>query len=169
MKKIIAILLCIFWTNSVFSQHKIDEFTGDTLAHTKYSMLFAKGKGAAYVAVRSVNSTVILHMALMFPDRTFVTIERGDKLMLKLENGNILTLKAAETKISRRGGAQHGKLSGSNAEGLNVGYYVPDEEKESLKNAAIEKIRVYTSSGYIDYDIPKRNAWLIAKLIASVD
>lgn len=165
MKKVLLIIVLFIGVNS-FAQklevNKTDEFTGDILKKTSWENLATSGF-FTYFNVSNVNGDYFLNLKVMIEGKVF-SIEKDGELMLKLTNGEIITLKNTEHTITCIGCGAKGVV-GSADEGISVSYTLSKEDAEILNNATIESLRIYTSIGFRDSKLKEKNSNKIQKAI----
>ena len=171
--KIIIIIWMLFASLNSFAQkldeNKIDSFTKDTVKRTSWENLISKSftsnKGNAYFRISKINQHYFFEFKYFDLSGSVFSISENDKLMLKLENDSIYTLKNLKYTITERGAGAIG-LYGSAVIGINASYInLDDIGFKTLMGKKVIQIRFYTSLGYLEYDIQSKNA---EKLINAV-
>ncbi len=156
MKKITLMLLLIIAAATAYSQkvvrNETDEFTGNKVIETDYFMWYWTGSINVYLKGRKVDDRYLINLA---PTVKFSIFE-GNELMFKLKNGSVITITALNSAVSIRGGLEHGKLQGSNVQGVNVQYELTAEQYKALLENEIDKIRIYGSGKYHDDNINQK-------------
>jgi hypothetical protein len=167
MKSIFTLFLFLFFGN-IYSQsikeNKIDEFTKIKTIATDWEVLnreFSCGC-ASFHRFKRINNTNYFEFKYM--DSKVLSVMKGDVFMFKLNNDSIVSLKSAESIVGCRGCGAIG-LSGSEAYGIKVSYYISEEDFEKLKNNTITKIRFYTTSGYINLDVKEKKALIFVEAL----
>jgi hypothetical protein len=163
---ILAILFCI--TAKSFGQkleeNKVDDFTKSSVKRTSWESFYSSlGSGNAHFRFSLVGDSETFDFRLM-RDKVF-SIDKDMQIMLKLDNGDIVTLNNLEYTITCNGCGAVG-FAGSQAEGIDVRYPIDKEQVAKLKAGKVVKVRVYTGDGYIDQDIKDKNA---AKITAALN
>lgn len=162
---IITFLLC---NSAVYSQglksDYVDEFTGDHVRTTTWSRLYMKSGLTAplnvYYKFSNVSDDKALVLKFMMVNNVF-SIEENAELLIKLENGKVLTLNNLRYTISTAGG---GAVSyfGSKAQGLTAIYLLDDDDIRTLSSNIISKIRFHytyiSSPRAMDISIKKKKA-----------
>jgi hypothetical protein len=163
MKQIILLLIIFlnFYSINSFSQtleqDEIDEFTGDVKKRTAFEALYMGWDFTAYYCLLKVNDNYYLRFKIMLASGGVFAIGKDEKLMLKLQNNDMITLLNLEYAITNYGGGAIG-LIGSNALGLEVDYKISVEQLNTLKNNKLSKIRIYTTKDYLEAEINKNKA-----------
>lgn len=143
-------------------ENKIDEFTGDKIIKSSWQKLIWSGKGVAYFRINEFNN--VKFFDFKFFNRQVFSIDKGDKIMLKLDNGEFVTLLNNKFTITCTGCGSIG-LNGSGVQGINVLYRLNEEDLKNLQQNKVEKIRFYTSKGYSEHKIKEKYSTKISKSI----
>jgi len=166
MKTTFTILL-LLTTNFILAQtieeDKIDEFTKNSIKRTSWETLTNpsfNGNFASYVRISKINSTFYLNFKMW--NNGIFSILKDDNLFFKLKNDSIVTLFANESTISCRGCGSKG-MAGSDAFGVKVNFNLDSKDIELLKGSEIEKIRIYTTGGYLEKAVKERFSEVIKK------
>lgn len=166
MKAIILFFACLL-TMAANSQkiveNKVDEFTKHAVKRTDYEKAFQTFKGnMMHVALKKIDSTKFLSMKLMLGG--VFSIREGQELMFKMKDGSIVSFQNLKYAITCAGcGAV--SFIGSTGEGIESDYLTDDDKLNKLTAQLITKIRVYTSSGYIEEDVKEKNAIVLQKML----
>lgn len=141
----------------VLAEDKKDEFTGSTVKRTTYERLTPVmfNEFHAYFRLSKVDSLYTFDLKLFFGDRSYFTIRQGDKLMFKLNDGAVWQIESLETKISRTGQGSI-DIIGSALPGVAISYGMNSDMLDALANNKIEKIRIYTSRGYVEKELKEK-------------
>jgi hypothetical protein len=160
MKKILlAGLLCLLAFAS-FGQEivedEIDEFTRVKNVTTSWALLVRK-VNAYYMRFRKVDTFYLMDVKIMGgPSGCEVKgVIKNDWFMFRTFDDSIITLKADESAIMSLGGGAFG-LAGSTAWGILLTYRVTKEQLELIRKGDVYKFRLYTSSGYIEKEVPDK-------------
>jgi len=155
--KNIFLMLSIITSVSLFSQKitkdEIDEFTGDIIKETNWTTLNSKGSFYTYARFRKVNDNYFLNFKALIG--RVISIDEGENLYLKLENGEVLKLYNVKYEISGKGRGAIG-LSGSSMLGIFIQCKLTNMQLESLKKNTIVKSRLLTNDGYIEANVKSR-------------
>lgn len=152
---IIALLLAATIAEAqAVAEDKTDEFTGRVVKRTSYEKLTPVmfNEFHAYFRLSKVDSLYTFDLKLFFGDRSYFTIRQGDKLMFKLKDGSVHAVESLETKISRTGQGSI-DIIGSVLPGVAISYGMNSDMLDALANNEIEKIRIYTSRGYVEKEL----------------
>lgn len=159
MKKIllIAILSCLSYSafNQKLVEDGVDEFTGDYVKRTSWKTICENMNIVVYFRASKINEDIYLDVKVMKNNKVF-SIGKGDLLMFKLENKEIVELPNLEYALTCIGcGAI--SISGSQTEGIKTTYYMTREQLNKLKNNKAVKFRIYSSLGYLEDDLKLNN------------
>ncbi len=161
---IISIILLQFSIINVSAQEivedQIDEFTKDIIKRTSWEKLAMDSKIMAYFRISKINDN--LYFDVKIGDGSVFSIEKGQDLMFKSMNGDILKIQNTEYKLTCTGCAAIGVM-GSSGQGIMTSYLLEKEIAAKLKNEKIEKIRIYTSKEYFEIDLNTKNSMKINK------
>jgi hypothetical protein len=163
MKKttlIILILLTGIITKSFgqkLEESHTDDFTGKTVKRTSWETLSSSMStmSNAHFRISLVGDFETFDMKLMM-NKVF-SIDKDAQLMLKLDDGEVVTLQNLEYQITCKGCGATG-FAGSEAEGIEVRYPLSKEQIIILKAHKVVKVRTTTNDGYFDNDIKDKNA-----------
>lgn len=148
MKNLLFILLFIF-SNQVFSQdckydrNEVDKFTGSAIIKTKMVTVYADRLSptlkSMFFSFTKIDSSFYLQVSKWFASAWSVT--KGDKLMIKLSDGKIITLESLDTKISSfvTGGWF-----------MEVSFSLSKENLKTIQESTITDVRIYTTGSYIE-------------------
>ena len=151
---IAALLLNIFNLSAQkLVKNSKDEFTGALVKETSWETVVMKSNLTLYSRARKINDQYILDFKITMGGSVF-SMDKGDEIMFKLSNGKIQSIENAEYSITSSGGGARG-LAGSNMQGLEASFYVDQNIIDDLKTYNIEKIRIYTTDGYVEEDVNK--------------
>jgi hypothetical protein len=146
-----------------YYKNEVDEFTGSTkiimesesfISHTDSSLLkYYKKKKEQYLEIEiytaKLNETYVLYFDAVFQTKKayeyYGALSKGEKIMLKLSDGTMTNLIISKSDF--------GKTDYDRETTTYSSYCILGEsELESLKSLDIDKIRIYWSKGYDDYD-----------------
>src|SRR5690606_30477557 len=99
--------------------------------------------------------------------KTF-SIGKGQEIMFKLDNGEVVKLPNLEYAITCKGCGARG-FGGSEGQGIEVFYMLNEEEFEKLKNNTVVKVRIYTNDGYVEEDVKEKNSKKIPIMLKLVE
>lgn len=147
-------------------QNEIDEFTKAKVVVTSWHTFFGTWKNQNFCRVKAIDNNLLLE--IRYATGYSCSIDKDDKLYIKLSNDSIITLPSIEFKISMRGdGAIN--FAGSNVEGINPTYFISPENKILLSTHTIKKARINTSEGYIEHDVSKEAIDNVQAMIQLID
>lgn len=163
MKKttlIILILLTAIVSRSFgqkLEESKTDDFTGKSVKRTSWETFCysTSTMSNAHFRISLVGDLETFDMRLMM-NKVF-SIDKDAQLMLKLDDGEVVTLENLEYQITCKGCGATG-FAGSEAEGIEVRYPLSKEQIAILKAHKVVKARTTTNDGYFDNDIKDKNA-----------
>lgn len=165
-------LLLILWLSLIVTDSKaqklirdeVDEFTNESVKSTSFDVLCANMKFMAQVAITEINGKKLLEVKLS-TGQYIPSISEGEELMLKLQNGEVVTLISNQFVQACKGCAAKG-LMGSGADGIHAFYRIEEPQELKLKQHAITKIRIYTYKGYMEGNIKEGKSELLKNQLA---
>jgi hypothetical protein len=169
MKKtyLIALFILILTIGKSFGQklqeNTTDDFTKKSIKRTSWESLTAYDGPNAHFRISVVGDDEIFDFKLMM-DKVFA-IDEGQTIILKLDNGELVTIKNSAYVITCNGCGAVG-FKGSEAEGIETSYPLIKEQIEKLKAHKVVKARISTNDGYFDIDVKDK---LAVKLIACLN
>lgn len=171
MKKTALLGLLVFFGVLTFGQtlekNEVDEFTNNSVKRTSWETINMTMKFTAYFRISKINDNTYFDLKMMIGTSVF-SINKGQELMIKLSNDNIVKLPNLEYAITCRGCGAKG-LSGSEAQGIQVSYPISKEQIEQLKSGTGNKLRIYTNDGYVENDMKAKNYNKIIKALSLVE
>jgi hypothetical protein len=176
MKKLTLITLVIIFGLSLKSsaqklaENKVDDFTKDTIKNTSWETVYATLSTTVYFRVSKISDTTASaeYFNLKIMDGSRFSIDENEEMLFKMDNGDIVTIKNSKYTVTCRGCGSAG-VFGTNMEGIDVSYRLPEDVIEKLKAGKVVKIRVHTNAGYYERDIKNRVAEKIQKCLALVE
>lgn len=172
MKNILSVaLLCLLSFHSIgqeIVEDEIDEFTRVKNVTTSWALLVRKGN-AYYMRFRKVDTGYLMDIKVMgSPAGCEVgSILIDDRLLFRTFEDSIVALTAAKSQVMSVGGGAFG-LAGSGALGIFLTYRISKENLEIIRKGDVYKFRLYTTSGYIEKEIPDKgvkHVFIAASLI----
>jgi hypothetical protein len=167
MKKysLIAFIALVAVSFQAFGQkleeNKKDDFTGKLIKRTSWEQLcWSNSNGHCRFSL--VGDSEFLDLKLMI-DKVF-SIDKDQDLLLKLANGEIVTLKSQDYQNACLGCGATG-LIGKQAEGLQTSYLITPEQVAKLKANKIVEVRIQTTEGYIDDNVKDKYAGKVIALL----
>jgi len=164
---LLTILFCIAAKSfgQKLDENTVDDFTKKSIKRTSWESLFAtSGSGQAHYRFSVVDNDETLDLRYNQNGKIF-GISEGLQFMLKLDNGDVITLLNPSFVITCKGCGATG-MNGSGAEGIQVFYPITKEQSDKLKAGKVVKVRIYTNDGYIEEDVKDKNA---EKITASLN
>lgn len=149
-------------------EERIDEFTGDTIVRTSWETLHAGFDFASYFRVTWINSDFYFELKLMVAGGKVFSINKNDEIILKFNDGSIMKINAMKYGITSIGAGARG-LSGSNAMGLEMNYFLQNRNIKILDKKLIEKMRIYLTDSYIECKLSKRNSKKIQNAVKMLE
>lgn len=151
MKKILTLLLLIFITGQTFSQKlvkdEVDEFTGIAVRETSLERITWSKKLVYSISYTQTDSFYFQSLEIGLPG--VFSMDQNDEIMFKLSDGKIMTFKNMKYGISRTWGTLGWQA-------LTVGMIITQEELNELIENPPVKIRVYTSTGFVEEEVAER-------------
>ncbi len=155
MKKIIFLLFLLpafcFSQNCKYSKNEVDEFTGKSIKTTKQVIVYNGLFGGLAFKFTKINSSSYLEMG--FSELSIITIEKGGALMFILKNGEKIELSAIESKVATPYTSQTSTIWG-----IEMDYFISDNDLLKLISSPISKLRIYTKQGYIEKEVRENKA-----------
>lgn len=175
MKKLCFLLILVicgtFLHSQTIIQKEIDEFTGTEIIKTSWAPLhkakFDFSMMIVMFRVSRINGLVYLNTKLHFENNKVFAVDEDGIFMLKLTSGEVMELEINEFKVTSRGGSAIGIL-GSDNMGMQLSYYLTDEDIIKLKSDPPVKFRVYTTDGYTENDTGKKTAKRLIKMFTLI-
>jgi hypothetical protein len=161
MRSLLLLMLTIplFVSAQKVIEDKTDEFTKHQIKRTSWDRIVFGNSFVAHSQVSKVDNTVFLNLKIM---RSGVfAVEDGGKLMLMVATDSALTLTNQKYQISCRGCGAVG-LSGSDAQGIDLSFTVSPDVMTYLAGHSLKKIRLYTTSGYLEAEIKSKNSSVLS-------
>tara|TARA_R100000353_G_scaffold43121_1_gene34523 strand:- start:71472 stop:71993 length:522 start_codon:yes stop_codon:yes gene_type:complete len=162
MKNLILTLLFILSASLTFGQklvtNEVDEFTGNTIMETSWEVLNRKSKLSSYVRFRKIDNRIYLNFRMTsgYGSRTF-SVDEGEVLYFKFSDDEILKLSNTDYQLTTIGGGTIGLL-GSHGVGLELTCRISQEILAKLSQKTLDKVRVYTSIGYVEAEVKRKRA-----------
>ncbi len=151
IKALIPAFLTILIATSLQAQtlkmDEVDEFTGTNKKETSWCPLQASMKFGAKISWVRRDSVVAFKLKMTVGTGKVFSIHENQEIMLKLTNGEVIKATANSSEVTCRGCGATG-FSGSNAMGIEVYYSISNADLAKLQSTLVEKIRIYTASGY---------------------
>lgn len=173
MKKLFMLTVLIFFgiviqaNGQKLAENKVDDFTNNSVKRTSWETINMDMKFTAYFRLSKINDAMYFDLKMMIGGGVFA-IGEDQELMFKLKDGQIVKLKNLEHTITCRGCGANG-LSGSNAHGLKVSYLITAEQAGLLTDSVVEKIRIYTTDGYVEDDLNSKTNSKIQRALALIE
>ena len=165
MKKNLLLLCMLLCSINIFSQSikscEIDDFTGNKVIYTTTEKLtketFTKPLQTMFY-FRYENGKDYLH--LLWQCREMSSVLEGGTAIFILSDGNKMNLKSIKYTIAEPSVASTSMVKPSKILGLDLAY-VGDDLKLLKVGTFIQKFRIYTSSGYQDFEVSEDKAKLL--------
>ena len=163
MKILILILSFIatsaYSQNCYYSKDEVDDMTGNSIIITKskkiWNKLRARGPERLDVYVMKINNSKSLSLTLKLIGDPY-SINEEDEVLIKIETGEVLKLINETSEVSDN--VRNGSVT---QWAVNYLIMLEDEDIEKLSKFKIDKIRAYTSDGYVDCEISKKRKSII--------
>ncbi len=150
-------LLLLFITTTIYCQeivkNETDDFTGKSIKETSWISL-QRSNDYSYTRFRKIDNTYTFDYKLMYNGQVF-SVDKGDKLMFKFLNNEIMELENNEYAITGIGNGATG-LIGSSAMGIYLHFMVDESQIKKIADNTIQKVRLYTTDGYIEGEIKEK-------------
>lgn len=145
--------------------NKVDDFTGSVIIRTSWEKLAQSMSGTMHLRVSKIDSYYSVDVKLMLGAGSIFSISEDSDLMFKLQDGQVITVKALEYAITGRGEGAVGFI-GSQAMGIRATYNIRLKDIQTLAVFPVLKMRVYTNDGYVDFDLSEKRSMLLGKTFA---
>lgn len=152
------ILFPVLLFSQKIERNEIDEFTGKEIIETSWELLTKdrKAKIASYARYRKIDEILYLDVRMILPYHDFFTVREGDVFYIKFSDDEVITLQNNELTFSGIGKGSIG-LSGSEANGIFLSFNITsDKTIQKLKENQINKIRLYTTNGYMNAEVKEK-------------
>lgn len=151
MKAIIFILFIVLINSAnVLAQCKFkingkDDFTGQMIKETKpFSLAMGLSENFTF-SLRCVDNEFFIRLFYSTTGNKEFEIPQDGELMFKLSDNTIITLRAIEESSS-----VFSAISGMATTSIESQYIVSKEQLQQLSNNITNKVRFYTTGGYIE-------------------
>jgi hypothetical protein len=143
-----------FSQNCKYSRNEVDEFTGKSIQTTKQVIVYTGLFGGLGYKFTKINNSRYLEMG--YSALSIITIEKGDALMFILGNGEKIELSAIESKVATPYTSQSSTIWG-----IEMDYFISENDLLKMINSPISKLRIYTKQGYVDKEVRENKAFKI--------
>ena len=171
MRNIILVLLLTTSFHYTFGQkivkNEIDEFTGKTVKETSWLTLNKSSKLYSYVRFRKVDSTIYFVFKMMVGNNVY-SVDEGEVLYLKFTDDEVLKISNSHYQLTTYGAGATG-LIGSKALGVELTCIINPAILSKLEEKTLAKVRVYTSQGYAEAEVKKKQADSFKELAELID
>ena len=136
-----------------------DEFTGDRILRSSWETFsMPKWTGLImYVRASYISGTTYLDTKFIYGTGQVFSVNEEGVFMLKLSSGEIINLPITEFRVTSTGEGAKG-ISGYNMMGMQLQFKVSDEIIMKFKLDPPTKIRLYTTDGYLEGEVNKKEA-----------
>lgn len=148
-------------------QNEIDEFTGDLVKRTNWVEFSSNMKFTGRFRISRINDMTFFNLKMVVNGSVF-SMDKGEKLMFKMKNGDIVELNNLKYTITCIGCGASGLLS-SGIPGIEVAYFLSNETIEILKKNTAVKIRIYADDFYVENDLRANQYAKIQKALFLVE
>lgn len=154
--------------NCKYAKNEVDKFTNKTILETKQDALGISGMGLGFTSGYSFyKSDDDKYIKFHFTTTgSLFAIREGDNVMMKLENGEVLSLKFSESVIAD---SSYNSMLKTTIHSLKTLVKLTDDDIETFKNNKIVDIRIYTTDGYIDDDVKEKRAVKFQQLLKCIN
>lgn len=173
MKNYLKIICLVLFASvnlpgQTLEENQVDEFTKNTVKRTSWEVVNMTMTFTAYFRASQINTTNAFDLKMMLGSGAVFSIPEGAEMMFKLSNDSIVKIPCIKSAISCSGCGAKG-FAGSQAQGVNVSYFISKENLALLKNSQVTKIRIYTRDGFVEDEIKAKNADKIRKALALIE
>ena len=162
---VIALFLCgTAHSQCNWAKNEVDEFTGLKTRVLTMQDIDKKFTSRFWYSISMLNVENGYMLSLRFtsgqrPDM----INNGDKLLIMLNNNEIVELEATETVITDANVTQHGTTYI-----IHPSYFVNRDMLEKISEAGIKKWRMHTSRAYLEYDFTRNGMNVVRQQIQCI-
>jgi hypothetical protein len=144
-------------TAQKIEENKVDDFTHAKIIRTTWQPIVRKlgASVIAHIRVSKIDDQEYLDLRVM--GSGIISINEGDKLMLKTDKDSIITLSNLKYQIACSGCGAVG-FAGSALQGLDLKFPMSPDKRDFLIMHKLVKIRLYTSGGYWEDDVKERHS-----------
>lgn len=173
MKRLLYLQLIVFLSINCFGQklaeNKVDEFTKASVKRTSWELLTKKGIYSnvrlSYIDDRRYLDIKFMQSGYIGFGGSIFSIRDGENISFKMSNDSIINLSVPKYEIACSGCGAVG-LIGLQAYGIGINIPLNDSIIAVLSSTPVVKIRIYTTDGYIEADVPAKNQDLLKKEFA---
>lgn len=175
MKKIILpiiLFVSVYSFGQSLAENKIDEFKKVHIKRTSWETLHSFSKGfVVNYRIEKIDSIVAFNLKMMVgngftPTKVF-SISKDSEIIFKLDNEELVSLFSISHEITCTGCGAIGFV-GSEAQGINIRYFLDKSSIDKLIKNKVVKIRIYTTDGYYEDNIKEKRAIEFIKSIELV-
>ncbi|MDB5274068.1 MAG: hypothetical protein JWO58_2435 [Chitinophagaceae bacterium] len=149
---LISLLLIPACFGQSLEENQKDAFTKRQIKRTSWETLSMSMDFTAYYRISKIDSTIYFDLKMMIASGSVFAINKGQEIMFKLTNGEIVKSGSLEYAITCTGCGAKGYV-GSAAQGIDISYLLDSTQINLLKNNVVEKVRIYTTDGYVEHII----------------
>jgi len=131
-----------------YERDEIDDMTGDKVVETTSELILNKFGGTSISVSATMvvsNSDTIRFLTFTFTAWSIFSMDEDNKILIKLENGEIIELKNAEYLIAETGSFETWEA--------DIDAFLTYENFIKLSKNPIVKIRFYFNDGYVEEEI----------------
>lgn len=172
MKKIILLFMMLAGLTMnaqkcKYAKNEVDKFTNKTILETKTDAFGISGIGMGFSSSYSLyKSDDNKYIKFMFTTTGSVfAISKGEGVMLKLQNGDVVTLDFLESVVSD---ISHNTAMKSSVKKITTLVPITDQNIEKFNNSLVTDIRVYTTDGYVDDEVKEKRAKIFQELLKCI-
>lgn len=167
MKYLLLLLLVPTMAHSQkIIENQVDDFTKNNVIRTSWDPFTRSGRAISFSQFSKINSLYFLYIKINLKGGPF-SVGEGDKLMLMAENDSILTLLNSKYQISCRGCGAIG-IAYSAMDGVELSFHLSESDVQFLLTNKIKKMRLYTTSGYIEEEVKAKFAETFNKQLSII-
>lgn len=168
MRSIITLaFLFVIGLSSLFAQGKcryelndVDKFSNDVLRLTRSAVIWRDFYEESFVKCAAVQKNEDRGLLFVNHATKEYQVEKGDSLLLLLSDKSIMTLYAAEKRVS--------SYFSSKIQAAKVYYPLESKEYNQLLSTKVTTVRQYHSDGYFEYDIKDKKQNVITDIMGCI-
>jgi hypothetical protein len=165
--RLLFLTLILFFLQSTFSysqckyfRNETDEFTKKVILETAKVVINPRditGQSLNFQGYKQDNSRFF---KINWSTLDIISVGKGEKLMLKLQNNEVVEVFADNYKVSTPIG---------NYWTITIYYDIFDSVFQKLKQSEVIKLRFYTADGYVDKEVPKGASKKLLQLLNCIE
>lgn len=156
MKKVLLVfsfsLMTFILAAQKLEKPQVDKISVNTTWITSSEKIYAKPSFSGtvgeqvYISAAKVKDIYLLFFSIQTGKTSIFSVEEGQKVYIKLENGTVVTLTNIKSNVSKYNSISYGSNS-------NCYYQITTEDMDKLTSSNVQFIRLEYSGGTFEYNI----------------